>query len=190
MHRSTYIVLFALSAPALPLQAQLCFRAKSLPECRWLVITEFGVHAKILDTSPGKHGYLTGEVGGMINVARRAAVGATLQYGVDRASRYRIAVKPRFRYWATNVTSIDVSVGTLVDGSNFLEFPGFSAHVALNYRNIIGVSIMFEAYEDQSAGDVVDWWVGGRLGQEWGISAGLLAVLIVLAAALGLSGAA
>ena len=140
------LIAACLLASATPVQAQVCFRPRSLAACKSFVLTEFAIGATFFAPPPRRSDvYYSGEFGWMTNVTARSAIGGAIQYGIDEDSDYRIGVKPRYRRWLTDATSIDVAAGLLLLGDG-LTFPGFTGHVAVNFTRIVGVGIQIEAY--------------------------------------------
>ena len=179
------LIVACLLANTTPVQGQICFRPRSLATCRSFLLTEFAIGATMFAPPPRRSDmYYSGELGWMVNVAARSAIGGAVQYGVDEDSNYRIGVKPRYRRWLTDATSIDVAAGLLLRGDGF-AFPGFTGHVAINFAQIAGLGIQIEEYDEPLwAKSGVDVHLMGRVGAQWGVATGVLvAVLGLLVAA-------
>ena len=121
------LLVFLLVSPML--QAQTCFRGKPLPECKMFFITEAcGIMSVIGDYQRFGVNY---EFGGMYNLNKRSALGATFFLALGYYSG--AGFKARYRHWLNSSFSVDISPGLLLWGER--KNPTFTGHVGLNYKD-------------------------------------------------------
>lgn len=94
------------------LNAQLCFRGKPYPDCKWFTITEFGALAKISSGGAGPyHQLFTWELGALRNLNRCNALGATLYASFTKQSEVYGGFKLRYRRWLGSTWSLEGGAG-------------------------------------------------------------------------------
>jgi hypothetical protein len=170
------------------------------PERRSFWITEFGynqrfnvstkVHqVKYQDSdyqwinteryTPAKR-YFTWEVGRMLTMNRRSALGAALFLGTDANDMLRFGVKPRYRRWLDSKVSLEIAPGILIRGGDPLEstFPGVNTHVGLNFEDNFILYAQMEVNRTKNYGTDVAWYGGVKLGSSPGLIAGAVYGLI------------
>ena len=169
-------------------------------ERRSFWLTEFGyslrfsVPTKVQQVKPHSYGYewigaesytpakryFTWEVGHMRTKGRGSALGAALFFGTDANDVLRFGVKPRYRRRLDRKTSLDIAPGILIRGSDPLEsiFPGFTAHVGLNFEDTFILYGQMEANRTEKYGTDVAWYGGIKLGSSPGLIAGAVYGLI------------
>lgn len=157
---------------ACPLHAQACWRGRPPPSCRAFAITEIGYSRGLHRSAPfgaGPGDLVAAEAGWMVNVNPRLAVGGTGFAANDSDGGSRFALKPRVRWWQTQSVSLEASAGILLAG-NHGNFPGATAHVALNVRDWLALSGQLEIFDRASGGELAQsdalWWIGGKLGSQ------------------------
>ena len=93
-----------------------CWPARPAPGCRAFVLTNFGIYVAGGD----RHDYdgryrVLGDWGGMINVTRHDAVGATFFFSVDwdleHGGQFGGGPALRYRRWITSRSALEVAVG-------------------------------------------------------------------------------
>jgi hypothetical protein len=134
-----------------------CFRGRPLSRCKTFWVLEFS-YLQRLDTKPSgwvtQSGtwYLTGDIGHMVNISRKSALGATLFIGGDDDSG-RMGIIPRFRYWfgpgssGSQPIRLDFSAGPLLSiTDNYLEpkTPGFMGNISLNFEDWFALTTQVE----------------------------------------------
>ena len=149
-----------------------CFRGRPLPTCRSFWITEAGYGYAL--TGSNRH-YATWELGLMTNLDERWAVGGTFLAGIafGDGARVGVGLKPRFRLWLDSSTSVELSPGVLLAGSEG-QFPRFTGHVSVNFQDRLALTSQLEVLDN------VAWYVGVKLGSK----AGLIATGVEAAAPL------
>ena len=190
IRQSALLIVAAALAAAAPAEAQHCFRPRPLPACKSFFITEYSVGGTIGSGARAGDLYFSGELGWMSNVAKRSAIGGSLQYyGLgDGNGGMRHGFKSRYRRWLTETTSVDFAAGLL--WGERVRAPGFTGHAAVNFGSL-GVGIQVEAFTgyvfpskrlirpvDDPTSSGVDWYLMGRLGSKDGVVATLLTVLV------------
>lgn len=200
MNRSIQTPLAAfllITLAVIPANAQHCFRGKPLPDCKTFWITEFG-NSYRLDQPPrkyrniGERFYFTLESGLMANLNPKSALGATFMLGAGD-NGIRFGVKPRYRHWLNNSTSLDIGYGVLVAP----RFPGLTSHIGLNFGDwlaltthleIIRLELMpFNRTQSRKTTADVAWYVGAKLGSYPGLIASIVGPIIVLIALMNSS---
>lgn len=188
-----------------PVRHGLCFKGGPLPKCRAFMVTEFSYLTR-LNTKPqgsvhqsGKW-YLTGDLGVMVNVNERWALGGILFFGGDDDSG-RGGVGPRLRFWfrgeggRVSPMRLDITAGPLLwISDNYLvpSKPGFMTDVSLNFADWFALTGKLEvirydiyrydefprtSYNRDSKTDVA-YYIGAK-GASYGAFIGL-AVLVLL----------
>jgi hypothetical protein len=164
------------------LAAQSCFAAHQLPRCRSYWLTEAGVSARLDSHPQTESGSATLELGYMVNLSSRSALGATvfLRGGEPVGG---IGFRPRYRRWFNSQVSLDVAPGLVfkaMSGGQFLlKAPTFSGQVGLNLGSGLALTGQVDvarnalgSFANGRATDVA-WYAGGRLGGGLGV-AGML----------------
>jgi hypothetical protein len=124
----------------------------------------------------------------MVNVSSRVAVGGTVQYAHDGYD-YRVAIKPRVRWWLTHPFSVDASAGVIVAGEN-LSSSGVTGHLGVIYSDLIGLSAVVESYEPELLGIQerrTDLYFGIRL-LSWAGAVGAGLAALAVKGMMGLAG--
>jgi hypothetical protein len=156
------------------LNAQLCFRGRPSPECKWFTITEFGALAKISQGSEGPfHQLFTWELGAMHNLNRSNALGATLYASFTKQSEVYGGFKLRFRKWIGPAWSLEGGAGPIWR----LNYPEsgmhFTGHIGLNYKDYV----ILTGHVDFMEKTVV--YIGIRTGALPGAAASLLSAAVL-----------
>lgn len=144
------------------------FSPRPLRECRYFLITEFGVVYR-LDKAPEADADVWttffAEMGFMRNVALRSAVGCAL-FGEGGGDGSRAGIRGRYRLWlkpggkGLSCSSLDITSGVIMWGSHkyayptlsglddpdlhstrllYARYPGLATSVALNWREWLGI---------------------------------------------------
>ena len=157
------VVLCALPSAS---QAQTCFKAKPLPDCKSFWITELagGVAMAGEWTSP----FASGEVGLMVNLNKKHAVGGT--GFLDVGDYPAFGIKGRYRYWLSKNFSIDAGLGAGA-GERWL----IMADGSLVFQSWIGIGARIEHYGGDYPGE--GYYATAKLGGWPAIGAtGVLAI--------------
>ncbi len=167
------------------LAAQACFAPHPLPRCRAYFLTEAGLSARLDPHRYTESASATLELGYMVNVSARSALGAAvfLRGGEPVGG---IGFRPRYRHWLNRYLSLDVAPGIVLKstgGGQFsLKAPTLSGQVGLNVSPGLGligqVDVVRSAYGTFSNGKSTDvaWYAGGSLGG-WPGGIGMLGFL-------------
>lgn len=131
----------AVAAPAA--LAQTCWRGRPQPECRVSVITEAGPRLGT-DEPFAPLGYAVA-LGIMVNRhPGQTGVGATVDITTSNESgTYLLTLMPRARRWLTSRTALEAGAGValLGPGDSPVGLKGFSALTALNYRDLVLLTV-------------------------------------------------
>jgi hypothetical protein len=153
----------------------LCFRGRPAPGCRAFAVTEFVLGARGLGSGQRTDFHLQLDLGGMLNLTDRSALGGTFTLGPHHGER---GGSLRYRYWAGPDLAIDLAPGAILagDGREGRRFR-LTGQVAVNINDRIGQFVQGESERD-----------GGQLvaGLKLGSAAGLVVggVLFLFLAAL------
>lgn len=147
--------------------AQLCWRGKPSPECRFFIVTEFGGVLPISENSAGAQiQRLNWELGGLLNLTKRNAAGAALYFSLSKNSELYGGGKLRYRLWLNRSFSIDAGAG-LMWRLNYIESgTNYTGHIGLNYRDIVSLIVQIDVLEDTitSIGIKTGSWIGAASG--------------------------
>jgi len=170
--------------------SSICFRGRPLPKCRSFLLTELS-YSHRFDAQPNNsyssssaNYYFTWEIGWMKNLKGSSALGATLFLGADDDGA-RFGLKTRYRRWLNRTTSLDLSPGILLLGSNNQfepSFPGFTGHAGLNFGDWFALIIQVEAIYLDTVGTDVGWYGGFKLGSYPGLIGGVASFILVIIA--------
>jgi hypothetical protein len=171
----------------------LCWRGK--PECGSFVVTEMGALYRLddypfpVDVEPLVFSF---DVGWMKNLDRRRAVGVT-GYALANDDFTRFGIRPRYRRWLSQNTSLDISPGILLAGEDpdiTYDPPGFVFGVTANAQDLIAVTLEAECARYRTydvftgeSGAPTDWTVrgGAKLGSGLGVvGAAILGVALLV----------
>jgi hypothetical protein len=160
---------------ALPhlVQAQTCFKAKPLPDCKQFWITELVGAADV--AGEWTDNMVSGEVGLMVNLNKKHAVGGT--GFVDLGNYAAFGVKGRYRFWLNKNFGIDAGVGAGA-GERWLVL----ADGSLVFQGWIGIGARIEHYGGDYPGE--GYYATAKLGGWPAVGAtGVLAIVgaVVLA---------
>lgn len=151
------LTVLACLLPISPAYPQMRFRGKPLPECRSFWITEMGV---AIGKADFHNTYITWEVGHMVNVSPRFALGGTILTAFDTED-VRVGIKARVRRWLGPRMSVELSPGVILYDHRYLsEPPGWTVHVGLNYGDWIALTGQVEKVKGLEAGRYVGFKVG------------------------------
>lgn len=87
----------------------LCWTARPAPRCHVLLLTNFGAYADMLSAGGSSAGRLVDDVGLMVNVNGREAVGASVL--VDLKGVVSVGPALRYRRWTGGEAALDLAVG-------------------------------------------------------------------------------
>jgi hypothetical protein len=142
----------------------LCWTARPAPQCRVLLLTNFGAYADI----PG-NARLVEDVGLMVNVSARDAVGASFYVTVDQDGLFSTGPALRYRRWLTGRRSLELGAGARGAARDGGAVMGL---VKFNFGPYLGVAVRPEIVR------VCDWWggacmAGGRRTSNFRVSLGV-----------------
>jgi hypothetical protein len=166
------------------------WRGRPAPECRGFVVTEFGIGARLNDSSHRARAesvpaeYAVYDLGAMFNVDRNTALGATVS--VKLTNETYLGVLGRYRRWLDDNWALDVSAGPFLagdsnDGKYELQYPSAAGRVGLRFGDWWGITGGVEMARVKGRDAEADWFADVRLGNFPGFAAGVL--FLVLAAA-------
>ena len=166
---STLLMSLFFTSPML--HAKICFRGKPAPYCKMFFITEVGA------TLSG----VNWELGGMHNLNKRSALGATFFVSIREYDNYAAGFKFRYRHWLNsfNGFSIDISPGLVLWTQR--KDPTFTGHVGFNYKDMI--TLMVQAYyvrRYRIQKNKIDFSLGLKFGSYAGSALGVVAVIAVI----------
>jgi hypothetical protein len=191
------ILLLSLVFP-LPAKAQFSLKPSPLPTCKTFLLTEIGYHYRINSFPEGLYfynhrSYFTSDVGIMINLSSKYAIGMVNFFGMDNDWQIRWGVKARVRRWFGPEISADLSLGpNFADSRNHYDKPEFSGELSLNLRDLLIFNILVEvaSYRIYQTADYYPWellaikkgsdvaiYTGIKLGSEPGRIANIAAYL-------------
>jgi hypothetical protein len=185
MRIPTLLTVAALSLTPAEAAAQVCFRGRPAPACRSFLVSEFLVGAKFRETRYTETAWVGNwEAGLLVNLAGRSAVGGSVLGAITGAGN-RLAFKGRYRYWLAPSLALDLGPGVVVVASpggaeGDLDGPGFTGHAGVMWKDIAGVSLLYEAVPfrnplDGLEGTESGFGVGARFGAQAGGIGGVLA---------------
>ena len=179
---STLLISLFFTSPML--HAKICFRGKPAPYCKTFFLTEVGA------TLNG----LSWELGGMYNLNKRSALGATFFISIRDYDDYAAGFKFRYRHWLNSFDgfSIDISPGLLLwtPKPDWTEEKGLKStgHVGGNYKDMIILRVQVYApgrYRFQK-NNKVDLLLGLKFGSYAGSALGVVAVMgVIILATVG-----
>jgi hypothetical protein len=159
--------------------AQTFFRGRPGDACRTFWITEFSYARRLnglaVEREVGNGRWLlTGEIGHMVNLRRRNAIGATV-YGAfdDRGSR--LGIKVRGRRWLSETLAADLGVGLILDGqdnSYEASFPAFTGYVGLMSRDLVGFGVWVDAIPGRPRPEISSERIGTDVAVYTGVKGG------------------
>ena len=168
------------------------WKAEPLPKCKSFLITEFG-----LGYTAGYNFYLSGDLGLMVNKNEHSARGLILSYRASSVAHYgivsRIGLKPRFRRWLGQKSSLDLSPGLVykMDERGNNRSLGVLGEVGLNLLPWLALTSQLEIipkgrlFPLQYGGDERKTYVGFDVGFKMGGKPGTI-IAAVSAALIGL----
>ncbi|MGH7538536.1 MAG: hypothetical protein ACREMF_07880 [Gemmatimonadales bacterium] len=139
--------------------------------------------------------YLTWDLGGMVNLNPRSAIGATISIGSLGFEETRWALRPRYRRWLGGSGALDIEAGMVFGGSPNpnvqTKFPGFTGRIALNAGDWValggGVEVLRFACDptlecSKRTSTDVAWYGGMKLASYPGTIVGVaLPIAVVIA---------
>ena len=110
----TFVCVAELSAQGPDERSGGCFEGRPLAMCKMFWITDFTVTMRLLDDERrnlrSDIPLMTWELGAMINVTPRSALGAALFLSIDGNGNL-VGVRPRYRRWLAGANVLDLAVG-------------------------------------------------------------------------------
>ena len=152
-------------APALAQESSasdLCRPEASRKGCGAFWITEAGIALRKYPDSEGGglRWWPSADAGRMMTFGRNLGVGVTGFFGWNDTPR--VGVKLRGRLWLNDDWSVEVAPGV-----QFTDWPALTSHAALNYRDMVALTIHQEVYEDND-GSRVNHYAGITFGSKPG----------------------
>jgi len=169
------------------ISAQTCFRGGTLERCRTFWITEFEFGRRLNtpvvrapDDDWLEELFLTAEVGHMANLDSQWALGGTLMIA-GAGGTSRLGAKVRVRRWFSQELAADAGAGPLIAGSDMdyqQHYPGFTGHVGLRYRDLIGLSLRLDVIPGEPKPGVSSTPIGNDTAWHFGITTGSYGALV------------
>jgi hypothetical protein len=178
-------------------------RGRPLPWKKGFPIIQGGLLFSVDGGDEDSGGIATAEFGYMRNLSAEVSLGVTFSL-VGDSDYIRLGLKPRFRKWVTNTTSLDFGAGLYTSIEKDLEEPdfdddvhwgaGFVAEVSLSLGDWVAITTLAEVSKvkdvtfDDYLGRSVDtrtdmaMYFGLKAGGEPGIPASIFMGLVALAA--------
>ncbi|OGC85424.1 MAG: hypothetical protein A2142_02210 [candidate division Zixibacteria bacterium RBG_16_48_11] len=173
------------------------FEAGPKSQYGFFLLSEFGylpriaLNSKLPESYYDKSFLFTWELGLMLNVSEKNALGFSLYAAADdEGSRY--GAKARFRRWFSHGFSLDFAPGILLDeiDSHNEKYPGFTGQMGLNLNWLTLATqleiIPVETYFTNELGDLykargneVAWYVGLKLNSDPGFLGCLASIIVV-----------
>lgn len=185
-----------------------CWTGRPAESCRAFLVAEGNAYAALAGSTYQRTAYsgpdtrsrhmaphIAWEVGAMLNVSPRDAVGATLLAGGD-ANGERVALKARYRRWMGPRAALDVSSGALFarraephadpdqPGNVHVPVTGITGDVSLGLTDWAGVSIRGDLLFDRDGERASALYGGLKLGTRPAAVATVLPLIFALGAAL------
>lgn len=166
------------------------WRGRPLSETRSFWISEFGIGGRLNESGNAARAdnlfaeYATLELGPMVNVTSRIAVGGTAS--LRGSGEAGVGVNARVRWWLDRKWALDLSPGVIIGGSSGdsrydLTYPSATGRVSLSYGDWVGVTAGSEQIRIHGGASEVDWFAGVYLGSYPGaIVSGLFMVASLL----------
>ena len=171
-----------------------CFEGRPLAMCKMFWITDFTVTMRLLDDDRrnlrSDIPLFTWELGAMINVTPRSALGAALFLGIDDNGGL-VGVRPRYRRWLAGGNVLDLAVGLYISHAD--NTPTVTGQLDLGSDAIafIGRVDLFAPLPCASRPNApstcsssVRLTVGAKLGSRPGLATGLLVPVVTLMVAI------
>jgi hypothetical protein len=130
--------------------AQFSLKPSPLPNCKTFLLTEIGYLYRVNSFPAGlysysHHSYSTSNVGLMINLSSKLAIGVANFVGMDNDGQFRWGVKARARRWFGQEKSADLSLGcNLWDSRDPYDKPQLSGGLSLSFRDLLIFEILVE----------------------------------------------
>ncbi len=167
-----------------------CFEGRPLAMCKMFWITDFTVTMRLLDDERrnlrSDIPLMTWELGAMINVTPRSALGAALFLGIDDNGGL-VGVRPRYRRWLAGANVLDLAVGLYISHAHDTPTVTGQLDLGSDAFAFIGRVDLFAPLRCASlpngpsnCGSAVGWNVGAKLGSTPGLATGLLVPVVVL----------
>jgi hypothetical protein len=157
---------------------------KPLPECRTVLLSEVGY-------SHGQHGrQFTWELGGIRNISKHHALGATSFLNMDDDNDMGFGLKARYRFWLSRTFSINVAPGVLLTRANrSSKGPDFFGHADLCLDDWLSLAYQIDEVKKSSPpSHYTNYSMGVRIGGSLGmamIAGSVLALFVVITAMSG-----
>lgn len=167
-----------------------------MPNCRRFWITEFGVGARLNDSSDSTRAasvsteYAVYDFGPMFNLNSKTALGATVS--MKLMNETHLGLFGRYRRWLDDTWAIDISPGVLLlgdsnDSDYELLYPTMAGRVGLSHGDWLSVRGGMEVTRVRDSDSEVDWFADARLGYYPGAAVGLLFLLLAVAVSSSLA---
>lgn len=134
------------------LTAQVCWMKFNPENCKYRLITEFGISKRLNDLMPNSdpNNYRSESTSinvdlnfGMdVKIREKIAIGGVLFADYDQFFRTpRYGIRPRISYFPNNHLDLNFSPGFILGSGNSLEYSsgGISLEAGVNYKNYVGL---------------------------------------------------
>lgn len=176
----------AVQTPESDKTCAVCFRGGQRPACASFLITEFSVLYRLAggnsaeDQSPFAYG---AELGGMVNIGRTSAVGATGFVSLD-GMHGRFGVKTRYRRWLSNRFASDVGFGVVLANQNQAKGAWLTESIGLTLNDRLHLTLEHMHGQVRNHGDpsrVSKLYAGVKIG---GVAGGSAVAVAAVATAV------
>ena len=142
----------------------LCILGVAYPLCRIIVLGDLGIHWDA-DHDAGSSSVATIQLGGIINLTRRHAIGGTFGWRFDADYPATIA-ESRYRYWLHDYVAAEIGVGLITPRGDHPggKRPGQFAHGALVFADALDLVATIEYQPIEGGGGEFVALAGVRFG--------------------------
>ena len=172
------------------------FRGKPKNEASVFLITEVGI-AKRLKESHSPVSHITWDIGAMLNVSSKVALGGNLYISYDDTfdKAFLFGFKSRSRYWLSDRLHCDLAAGLLLTenridryrGYDSRTYPSFIGHAGIGYGDWFSLTLQREEIRcEREWTPKSNWYIGISVGSYIGtIVSPISFVLVAFARHLG-----
>lgn len=156
-----------------PATRPVCFKARALPSCRAFLLTEFSLSTSEFGDQNRSEDHLRWDLGAMVNVTRKDAVGLSLGFGEAESGRWGAAL--RYRRWILENAAVEIAPGFVSRGGG--AYPR-ETRVTGDVSLVLGGWVALFGYVEET-GDGPRIGTGARFGAWPGAILGLLSYAFI-----------